>query len=187
MSLIPSAVQGAPGDNYFPAADFGILRQPRIYPLEGGTEINTAELRISDNLAGTPNSLGMVIYVVGDTSVGGLIPGFVQTYMYGPSMGESGNAILSNAFGLGNGYCAMSSNRAAPVDPARLGTITGTGAPQTINVPSITENSDIYFTFVAGTPAVAAPIPTIVADTSFTVSLPAGAVYNYEVIESVVL
>ena len=182
MSLIPSAVQGSAGDNYFPLADNAVLRNPAVLPAENGYAAQSASLTLK-NARGVGDASDMaVIHYVPSTSGGGLTPKHYQIYMYGPSIGGNGIGELIDGYGLANNYCAMSVNRGQPIDPTRMGTITGTGAPQTVNVPSITEDSDVYFAFVAGTPALAAPIPTIVADTSFSVSLPAGAVYNYEVI-----
>jgi hypothetical protein len=63
-----------------------------------------------------------------------------------------------------------------------MGKITGTGAVQTINTASITASSLVNLAFVGGTPAAADVAITITPNTSFSLTLPLNAVYNYEVI-----
>lgn len=184
MSLIPSAVQGAKNDNYFPLADDGVMRAPSILPSEDGNGATAATLTMSNGLlASTGNDMRIVMYVP-TISGGGLVPGQVQMYMYGTPVG-GGDEIgeLFAGVGLGNGYCSLNAIRGIPsMDPTRMGKITGTGAAQTIACPSITAASQVKLAFVAGTAAAADVVPVIVANTNFTLTLPAGAVYNYEVI-----
>ena len=60
--------------------------------------------------------------------------------------------------------------------------LVGTGAPQAVAVPSITAGSLVRLSFVAGTPAGAAPVITITPGVGFSLTLPAASVYNYAVI-----
>ena len=77
----------------------------------------------------------------------------------------------------------ISLNRGYPLDPARLGVITGTGAPQNVAVPSIVLGSQVVVSYVGGAAALAAPpVIAVTPNTGFAITLPAGAIYNYEVI-----
>lgn len=184
MSLIPSAVQGAPGDNYFPLMDRGVARGLSLFPLEDGFGNDAATLSINNGGVTDPSGHAMnVVHYVARKLGGGLTPGLYQVFMYGPDV-SAGQPIgyLMEGAGTGNGNAVLGFNNAGPLDATRMGKITGTGAPQTVPVPSITAASLVRLSFVAGTPAVADPAVTIVADTSFSVTLPAGAVYLYEVI-----
>jgi len=60
--------------------------------------------------------------------------------------------------------------------------IVGTGAAQAVAVPGITAASIVRLSFVAGTPAGAAPVVVITAGVGFSLTLPAASVYNYAVI-----
>jgi hypothetical protein len=180
MSLIPTADQGAPSGNYFALRSFTGMVDPVILPSIPG--VGSAKL-IMNNGVTDPSGAPMYIeHYVTATTGGGLSAGHYQCFMYGPSVGSFPIGQLFDAAGVGNGYCIMSLNRATPLDPARMGKITGTGAPQTVNVPSILAGSLVNLAFVAGTPAAADVAITIVPNTNFSLTLPAGAVYNYEVV-----
>ena len=60
--------------------------------------------------------------------------------------------------------------------------IVGTGAPQAVAVPSISAASVVRISFVAGTPAGAAPVITITPGVGFSLTIPLASVYNYAVI-----
>jgi hypothetical protein len=183
MSLIPSSVQGAPNDNYFVESDGGILRGPIVVPDEGGYGAAAAALTLSNAVTDPSANALRVSHFVPAASGGGLSVGLYQAFMYGPSVGgvfNSNNLFIGR--GLGNGSTAFGFNNNGPLDPARMGKITGTGAAQVVAVTSITAASTVRLAFVAGTAAAADPVITIVPNTSFSLTLPAGAVYNYEVI-----
>jgi hypothetical protein len=182
MSLIPSADAGAPSVNYFPAAQGGVMRAPTILPAEGNFGAAAARLTINNGVTDPSGDPMFVVHYVTGTSGGGLTAGHYQCFMYGPDVSGSNIGELFDAYGLGNNACAMSLNRAAPLDGARMGKITGTGALQAIAVPSITASSVVNLSFVGGTPAAGDVLYVIAANTSFSLTLPAGAVYNYEVI-----
>jgi hypothetical protein len=123
-----------------------------------------------------------VVHFVPTVAGGGLQPGLYQIFMYGPSIGGNNIGELSPARGAGNTYALLSFNADAPLDPTRRGSIIGTGAPQVVASPSITAGSAVYLSFVGGTPAAGAVPATIVPSTSFSVTLPVAAAYNYEIV-----
>jgi len=182
MSLIPSSVQGAAGDNYFAETDGGVVRALTVLPSTGNFGAAAAELAMSNNLAPADPGRMEVIHYVAAAAGGGLVPGLYQTYMYGPSIGGNNTAYLSYGQGLGNNNAVVGINRARPLDAGRMGKIVGTGAVQSVGCGSIVAGSLVNLAFVAGTPAAADVVVTIVPNTSFSLTLPAGAVYNYEVI-----
>lgn len=181
MSLIPTADQGAPSGNYFALRSFGGMVAPVVLPQIAGE--GAAGLTIDNKITDlSDNDRMAVTHYVAATTGGGLSAGHYQAFLYGPQVGGNNIGELFDSAGVGNNYCIMSMNRARPIDATRMGSITGTGAPQTIACPSITAGSLVQLGLVAGTPAVALPVITIAANTSFTLTLPAGAVYSYEVI-----
>lgn len=182
MSLIPTADAGAANDNYFAAADEGVLRAPRIVPNTGNYGASSAQLIMSNDITDPSAHPMTVIHYVPAVTGGGLSPGLYQTFMYGPDVGGNNIGYLFSGAGLGNNYAAFGFNNAGPNDAARMGKIVGTGALQVVNVPSITAASRVRLAFVAGTPAAADPVIAISANTSFSLTLPLNAVYNYEVI-----
>jgi hypothetical protein len=123
-----------------------------------------------------------VVHYVPAVAGGGLTPGAYQAYLYGPSVGGNNIGELFYGNGLGNNWTVLSMNRGFPLDAARLGSITGTGASQNVAVLSIASSSRVGLSFVGGTAAPAFPLVTITPNVGFAVSLPAGACYNYEVI-----
>jgi len=183
MSFVPSAVQGAPGDNYFVSVDGGVARALTILPAEGNFGAASAELSMFNGITDPSLNPMRVIHYVPAVAGGGLTPGLYQAYMYGPSVGGAlSTGYLFSGRGLGNGYAVFGFNNAGPLDAARMGKITGTGAVQVVNCSSIVAGSLVNLAFVGGTPAAADVAITIVPNTSFSLTLPAGAVYNYEVI-----
>lgn len=180
MSLIPSSDQGAAGVNYFALRSFGGMVDPVIVPSIAGQ--GSAKLIMNNNVTDPSGAPMYIEHYVTATTGGGLSAGHYQVYMYGPSVGSFPIGELFDAAGVGNGYCIMALNRGAPLDAARMGKITGTGAPQTVNVPSILAGSLVNLAFVGGTPAAADVAITIVPNTSFSLTLPAGCVMNYEVV-----
>lgn len=180
MSLIPTADQGAPGDNYFVASAAGFAEKLTILP----TEVPSATLGKSA-VFGMTNGGGAspmtVVHYVNTVAGGGLQPGLYQIYMNGPSVGPAGVSPLMSGQGLGNNYTVLNFNPGIPLDATRLGKITGTGAPQVIACPSIVIGSAVSLAFVGGTPAGADVPVTIVPNTSFSVTLPLASVYNYQV------
>jgi hypothetical protein len=183
MSLIPSSVQGAPNDNYFVESDGGILRAPTIVPDEGNYGAAAAALSLANGVSDPSANFMLVRHYVPAANGGGLSVGLYQVFMYGPSIGGIYNTgQLFSGRGLGNGYPVLAFNNGGPLDATRMGKITGTGAAQVVAVTSITAASTVRLAFVAGTAAAADPVITIVPNTSFSLTLPAGAVYNYEVI-----
>lgn len=172
MSLIPSSVQGAAGDNYFMTDVNGVASALTIVPVSSG---NPAALGLNNQISGA-NAMSAVQFcgIAGSARY--------EIDMYGPSVGGSNVGLLLYGQGLGNGSCSLVFNNGGPLDAARVGKITGTGAPQVVAVPSILASSNVSLAFVGGTPA-AADVPiVIVANTSFSLTIPLGAVYNYTVV-----
>jgi hypothetical protein len=128
-----------------------------------------------------PSNATRVIHYMPYTTGGGLTQNHYQLFMYGASVGGSDIAECWDIASIGNNYAMMSINRAIPLDSTRIGTIVGTGALQTVACPSITPGSLVQLAFVAGTPAVAQPV-IVNSPTGFSLTLPAGAVYNYEIV-----
>jgi hypothetical protein len=181
MSLIPTADQGAPGVNYFVAADGGVARNLTILPTDVPLTATGESAVFAMNNGGGASPMNVVQYVT-TTAGGGLQPGLYQIYMYGPSVGGSNISPLMTGQGIGNGYTVMKFNAGGPLDATRDGKITGTGAPQVIACPSILAGSSVNLAFVGGTAAAADVAITIVPNTSFSLTIPLGAVYNYEVV-----
>jgi hypothetical protein len=182
MSLIPTADMGAPGDNYFVAVDGGVARALTILPAEGNFGAASAELNMFNGITDPSLNPMRVVHYVPAVTGGGLQVGLYQAFLYGPSIGGNNIAYLFYGQGLGNNNAVFGMNRARPLDSARMGKIVGTGALQTVACGSIAAGSLVNLSFVAGTPAPADVLIAIAANTSFSLTLPAGAVYNYEVI-----
>jgi hypothetical protein len=181
MSLIPNSDQGAPGDNYFVAADGGFARNLTILPTDVPLTVVGESAVFAMNNGGGVSPMNVVHYV-NTVAGGGLVPGTYQIYMYGPSIGPAGVSPLMSGQGLGNNYAVLNFNAGIPLDATRLGKITGTGAPQVIACPSIVVGSAVNLAFVGGTAAAADVAITIVPNTSFSLTIPLGAVYNYTVV-----
>jgi hypothetical protein len=182
MSLIPSAVQGAAGDNYFTESDEGFARNLTILPTNEPTVPGSGKSAVFAMDNGGGASPMNVVHYVTTIAGGGLVPGAYQIYMYGPSVGGNNIGVMMVGQGLGNGYTVTKFNAGIPLDATRLGKITGTGALQVIACPSIVIGSAVNLAFVGGNgPPGDVPI-TIVPNTSFSLTLPLGAVYNYTVV-----
>jgi hypothetical protein len=137
---------------------------------------------IIDNGNGSRVSLYM------DASAGGgLQSNNFQQYLYSPDVGGNGIAQISRAYALnGNNNAAVAQNFGTPLDAARVGIVTGTGAAVLTNVPSLSAQSQIFMAFLDGTPAangtvVPAVVPAVAPalPTQFTVTLPAACRYSY--------
>ena len=181
MSLIPTADQGSAGVNYFVAADGGTARNLTILPTDIPSGVLGKSAVFAMNNGGGASPMNVVHYV-NSVAGGGLVPGLYQVFMYGPTIGGSTIAELSAARGIGNNNALLSFNSDFPLDITRRSGFTGTGAPQTFACPSILATSSVFLTFVGGTPAAGAVPITIVPNTSFTLTVPAGAAYSYEVV-----
>ena len=182
MSLIPTADAGAPGANYFPYADGGILRSPTVLPSIDGSG-GAAGLTIDNGgVTNPPGNAMKVVHFASATTAGGLVAGTYQVFMYSPNVGGNGISELMSGGGLGNNYTVLKFNSGGPMDAARDGKITGTGAPQVIACPSIVAGSAVNLAFVGGTAAAADVAITIVPNTSFSLTIPLGSVYNYTVV-----
>lgn len=181
MSLIPSSVQGAAGDNYFTEVDGGVARNLTILPLSSGIPGTSAVLGINNAVTDPSGSPMSVAHYVSSVAGGGLVPGQYQVYMYGPSIGGNNIGELFMGQGLGNNSTSLLFNNGGPLDTARIGKITGTGAAQVIAVPSILGSSIVQLAFVGGTPAGADVGIVITPNTNFSLTLPAGCVMNYQV------
>lgn len=178
MSLCPSVVSGDAKVPYFllsPAVN-SVLQQPEVEPAPGQA---AAVLTIS-NSATAPNTY--VNHYMPNTSGGGLTAGHYQCFLYGASVGGNNIAEVFDVYGNGNNDAILRFNAGVPLDSARIGTITGTGAAQNVAVLSCGALSQVQFAYVGGAAAAgAAPAATITSGVGFAVTLPAGAIYSYVV------
>lgn len=181
MSVVPSSASSVEGSYYFPLAVNGILRQPISIPVNEGMS-GTLEIRNYDAFFADPSDSTRVIHYMTKTAGGGLSANHYQLYMYGVPVGGNNIGECWDIVPLGNNRCAMAFNNDGPLEDDRMGKITGTGALQAVSCLSISLSSTVRLAFVAGTPAGADPVIAITAGTGFSLTLPAGAVYNYEVI-----
>jgi hypothetical protein len=176
MSLCPSCVSGSPLQPYSPNYQRGNLENPVVEPLPGNP---TAALVITNSKSA--GNTYVEHYMV-NTTGGGLIANHYQAYLYGASVGGNNIAGIFDVYGNGNNDAIMSLNLGVPLDPARIGTITGTGAAQNVAVLSCSASSVVQFAYVGGAAAAgAAPVATITNGVGFAVTLPAGAIYSYVV------
>ena len=178
MSLCASTVAGHPEDNYFVADANGFLSTPTVVPLPGAT---SAELGINNGLpAANPNSARVVQYVTATTG-GGLIAGHYQAFLYSPQVGNGNIGQVFDAVGNGNGEALLACNFGRPLDPNRIGTFTGTGAPLVVACVSISALSSVQCSFQGGALPPGAPVITLQSGVSFTVTAAAGSIYQYVV------
>lgn len=182
MSVLPSSVFGSSTAPYFVASTSGTLQAPVINPLSANSGAGTLDIRNYQTFATDPSNSTYVRHYMSYTTGGGLSQNHYQLFMYGAAVGGNNIAECFAVVPQGNNYAVMVANNGGPLDSTRRGKITGTGSPQTIDCPSLTVASEVYLAFIAGTPAGADPVITITPDDSFTLTLPAGAVYQYEVV-----
>lgn len=177
MSLCPSTVSGDAKAPYFllsPAVD-AVLQEPEVVPAPGEP---AAGLVI--NNGASPNTY--VKHYMVNTTGGGLTANHYQAFLYGASVGGDNVAPIFDAYGNGNDDAILSFNAGIPLDPSRVGYVTGTGAPQNVAVPSVSAGSIVGFAYFGGAAAAAAvPVPVMTPGTGFAVTLPAGAIYAFNV------
>lgn len=177
MSLCASSVAGHPEDNYFVADANGVLAAPRIVPLPGAS---AAQMLIDNALGANPNA-AYVSHFMPVTSGGGLSAGHYQVFLYSPQVGGGNIGQVFDAAGNGNGEALLSCNFGRPLDPARIGTFTGTGAPLVVACTSTSASSSVQCSFQGGALPAGAPVITLQAGVSFTVTAAAGSIYQYVV------
>jgi len=182
MSLVPSSASSVEGSYYFPLATGGTLQAPTIIPFGPNIGAGVMEMRNYVQYASDPSNSTHVVHYMSKITDEGLQANHYQLFMYGIPVGGNGVGECWDVVPLGNNRCAMSFNNDGPLELDRMGKITGTGASQAVACLSISLGSTVRLAFVAGTPAGADPVITINAGVGFSLTLPAGAVYNYEVI-----
>lgn len=177
MSLCPSVVSGDAKVPYFllsPAVD-AVLQEPEVEPAPG----EPAAGLVLNNGA-DPNTY--VKHYMVNTTGGGLTAGHYQCFLYGASVGGNNIGEVFDVYGGNNNWAMMSINLGRPLDAGRVGTLTGTGAPQNVVANSCNPASIVQFAYVGGAAAAAAaPVATITNGVGFAVTLPAGAIYSYVV------
>lgn len=178
MSLCASTVSGHPEDNYFVADANGVLQNPTVTPLPGAP---SAALSINNGLpAANPNAAN-VAHFAGNVTGGGITAGHYQVFLYSPQVGGNDIGQIFDAFGNGNNEALLSCNFGRPLDPARIGTFTGTGAPLVVACTSTSASSSVQCSFQGGALPAGAPVITLQAGVSFTVTAAAGSIYQYVV------
>ncbi len=180
MSVVPTA-SSVEGSYYFPLRVGGILKQPLINPVAEG-QPGELEIRNYDVFASDASNATRVIHYMTKTSGGGLEQNAYQLFMYGASVGGNTIAECWKISPAGNNRALMSFNNDGPLEGDRLATITGTGSAQSVACLSILSTSLVRLAFVAGTPAPSNPAVAITPGVGFSLTLPAGAVYNYEIV-----
>lgn len=182
MSVVPSSASSVQGSYYFPLAAGGTLQAPTISPFGPNVGAGVMEMRNYVDYASDPSNSTHVVHYMTKTAGGGLEANAYQLFMYGVAVGGNGIAECWKVSPLGNNRAAMSFNNDGPLEGDRMSTITGTGSAQSVACLSILSTSLVRLAFVAGSPAPANPAITITPGVGFSLTLPAGAVYNYEVI-----
>ena len=189
MSLLPHCVQGATNDNYFLSDVEGVMRAPVIVPLiaqsPGGVGIQAASLAFESGATANPANQFSIIHFVPTASGGGLTAGAYMIYYYGVGFNSLAQQMQPNG-GTANAVITRQ-NLGPQLDSTRGGVITGTGAPQAVLCPSIVAGSTVILSYVGGgggavAGLVASPPYIVTPNTSFSVTLPAGAIYNYQVL-----
>lgn len=177
MSLCPSCVSGAPNQPYSPNYQLGVLQSAAAEPLPGAPAGNF----VISNSATPPNTY--VNHYMVNTTGGGLTADHYQCFLYGASVGGNNIGEVFDVYGGNNNWAMMSLNLGRPLDAGRVGTLTGTGAPQNVVANSCNPASIVQFAYVGGAAAAAAaPVATITNGVGFAVTLPAGAIYSYMVL-----
>jgi hypothetical protein len=178
MSLCPSTVSPSGNVPYFPLIQNAQLQAPEVTPLPGSP---SASLEINNGLpALNPNS-AYIAQFMANTTAGGLVAGHYQTFLYSPQVGGSNTAQVFDAFGNGNNEALLACNFGRPLDPNRIGTFTGTGAPLVVACVSISASSSVQCSFQGGALPAAAPVVTLQAGVSFTVTADLGSIFQYVV------
>ena len=176
MALLPPSGTHKNPDAYaFAQVSGGNLISPLVVP-----SASQAAATLGLNNGASPATF--VEHYMTKTAGGGLSANHYQAFLYGASVGGDNDGEIFDVYGLGNNWTVMSMNRGFPLDPARLGTFTGTGAPINIAVPSIVAGSRVGVAFVAGALPGAVPVVVITPNVGFSVNAAAGAIYNYEVV-----
>lgn len=157
------------------------MQGPVINPISVGGA-GTLDMRNYQTFATDPSNATRVIHYMPYTTGGGLSQNHYQLFMYGTAVGGNGIAECWNITPGGNNRAFMAFNNDGPLEGDRMATITGTGSSQLVACLSIANTSLVRLFFVAGTPAPSNPAITMTPGVGFNVTLPAGAVYNYEVI-----
>lgn len=176
MAFCPSCVSGAPNTPYFPNIEGGLMSDAGIVrnPVE-----SAARLSLFNDADGA--SAYVTHYVTKNTG-GGLTLNHYQCFLYSADVGGNGIGEIFDVYGGNNNWAIMSLNLGRPLDGGRVGTITGTGAPQNVVANSCNPQSVVQFAYVGGAAAAAAaPVAVISNGVGFAVTLPAGAIYSYVV------
>lgn len=178
MSLCPSCVSGSPKIPYFPNIANGVLQAPTVSPLPGSP---AAQLNLSNGLLpADPNNANVAQYATATTG-GGLVAGHYQAYLSGNQVGGNDVAPIFDVYGNGVNYAILRCNMGIPLDPTRIGTTTGTGAPVAVACPSISATSFVGASFVGGALPPAAPVIALTNGVGFTINAAVGSIYNYVV------
>jgi hypothetical protein len=176
MALVPPSGTHVNPDSYaFAQVNGANLINPSIVPAA-----NEAAASLNLNNGATPATY--VEHYMVKTSGGGLSANHYQAFLYGASVGGNNIGQIFDAYGLGNNWAALSMNRGNPLDAARMGSFTGTGAVVNVAVPSISANSQVRVAFVGGALPAAAPVIVVTANVGFSHNAAAGAIYQYEVV-----
>lgn len=142
----------------------------------------TLDIRNYDIYATDVSNSTRVVHFMTNTPGGGLEANTYQLFMYGVAVGGNNIAECWKISPNGNNRAVMAFNNDGPLEGDRMATITGTGSAQPVACLSILSTSLVRLAFVAGTPAPSNPAVTITPGVGFSLTLPAGAVYNYEII-----
>ncbi len=176
MALLPPSGTHKNPDAYaFAQVSGGNLISPSVVP---SASQDAATLALYNGV--TPATY--VAHYMSRNTDEGLIANHYQAFLYGVPVGGNGVAEIFDVAGLGNNWAIMSMNRGGPLDAARMGSFTGTGAALNVAVPSIVAGSLVRLAFVAGPVALAVPAVVITPNVGFSVNALAGAIYNYEVV-----
>ena len=182
MSALPNASFGSASTPYFVASANGVMQGSVINPLGPNAAAATLDMRNYQVFAADPSNSTYVRHYMTYTTGGGLEQNAYQLFMYGASVGGNGIAECWKISPGGNNRALMAFNNDGPLEGDRLSTITGTGSPQSVACLSIQNTSLVRLAFVAGSPAPSNPAITITPGVGFSLTLPAGAVYNYEIV-----
>lgn len=182
MSILPSTSYGSPAVPYYVPYAQGIMQAPVINPLGPNAAAATLDMRNYQVFAADPSNSTFVRHYMTYTTGGGLEQNTYQLFMYGTAVGGNGIAECWKISPTGSNRALMAFNNDGPLEGDRMATITGTGSPQSVACLSIANTSLVRLAFVAGSPAPSNPAVTITPGVGFSLTLPAGAVYNYEIV-----